>query len=64
MVDTRTIESFTMIPDIPMIPTMENIDKGTPQYQCPKIAPTSPKGMTDITTKGRAQLAKTQARHR
>ena len=59
---TSTMLSLMMIPDMPIMPTMENSDTGRSQYQCPKIAPTMPKGITDITTRGRVQCAKIQVR--
>ena len=61
MVEISTMESLMMIPDMPIRPTTENRLSGRPQAACPQTAPISPKGMTDITTRGRVQLAKIHA---
>ena len=55
------MESLMMIPDMPIRPTTENRLIGSDQAAWPQTAPISPKGMTDITTSGRVQLAKIQA---
>ena len=61
LLTVASIMNMTMIPAIPISPTIENSDIGIPQSQWPQIAPISPNGMTDITTSGRVQWAKIQA---
>ena len=50
-----------MMPVMPIRPTTENIDSGTPHHQWPQTAPIMPKGITAMITAGRVQLLKIQA---
>lgn len=59
---TRMIESFTTIPESPKRPNRDSIVRSISISQWPTIAPTSPKGMALMTTKGQPYELKTQAR--
>ena len=62
IVVTRMIESLTTMPESPTSAMRLRIVRSKPSAQWPRMAPTRPSGMIDMTTKGWVKLANTHAR--